>query len=144
MSKKTTKEGVRSYVSRTDLPDQLASNVSATVFEHQGDKTGLLNYYNIDLISGIDPDYKAKTTMIDFVDFKNYSFVEKHGFIKKFCLKQAEKGSALILLPTMPLFDLKPFYTNFFIPTGRYHNIRAFDFNRCLPEDVAVENIIFR
>jgi hypothetical protein len=138
-------KGLRPYFSMDDLPVQLDyKNVAHSKYMAAGNRKALLTYYNIDMISGRDADFKSKTTVIDFIDFKNFSFFQKVRFIKDFWREEKRKGSAMILLPTMPLFDLGPFYANLFFPTGRYHNVRAFDFNNCLPEKINIETILFR
>jgi hypothetical protein len=138
------KNYLRSFFSKDDLKKQLEYKNVYTIYESNKEDYALLNYYNINLISAFDSEIKVKSTMIDFVDFKNYSFNQKSKFVKKFCDDQKSKGSALILLPTMPLYDLSPFYNNLFFSTGRYHNIRAFDFNNSIKKNINPEVILFR
>ena len=65
--------------------------------------------------------------MIDQVLFSSDKFRSRRKLVKNFTQNQYNEGSCMILLPTNPSLDLKPFYSNLFFPSGRYHNIRGFN-----------------
>ena len=115
---------------------QFRDRISNTLFFNRDGRKGFINYYNIDLIGCRSPVKVHKTTMIDNVQFENMSFFEKHRFVSDFCTHQKEHGSCLINIPTVPVFDLKPFYSNLFFPTGRYHCYFVQDLQHKLEENV--------
>jgi hypothetical protein len=104
------------------LSSQLRCKISNYLYINRDDRKALINYFTIDLLGCREPFKKHKMTMIDNVYFENMSFIEKHRLISDFCADQKRYGSCAITVPTLPDFDLKPFYSNCFIPAGRYHN----------------------
>ena len=124
--------------------DQFRDQISNTFYFNQEGRKGFINYYNIDLIGCRPPIKKHKTTMIDNVYFKNMSFFEKHHFVSDFCTHQKKHGSCLINIPTIPVFDLRPFYSNLFFPTGRYHCYFIQDLQHKLEEDVKAGYLFVR
>lgn len=126
------------------LISQLRSRISNTFFVNQNGRKALINYYTIDLIGCRSTPKMHKMTMIDIVRFENMSFFEKHRFVSDFCANQKENGSCVITLPTIPVFDLVPFYSNMFLPSGRYHWYCAHDFHFKLSESVEVGYLFFR
>ena len=126
------------------LASQLRGRISDTLFVNRNGRKGLINYYKIDLIGCRSTPKLHKMTMIDNVRFENMSFFEKHRFVSDFCADQKKNGSCVITIPTVPVFDLVPFYSNMFLPNGRYHWYCAHDFNHKLGENVEVGYLFFR
>ena len=103
------------------LSSQLRSRISNAQYRNQNGSEGLINYFTIDLIGCREPHKRHKMTMIDNAHFEKMSFLERHRFVSDFCAIQKSSGCCAITIPTLPTFDLKPFYLNAFMPTGRYH-----------------------
>ncbi|UCH21443.1 MAG: GNAT family N-acetyltransferase [Deltaproteobacteria bacterium] len=122
----------------------LKSEISDTFFLNSKDKGALINYYNIDVLGSTALQKSWMMTMIDNVCFENMSFYEKHKFVNDFSYDQKDKGSCLISIPTTPIFDLKPFYSNLYYPSGRYHWFCIHDFNHRLRGPVNIGHLFFR
>jgi len=126
------------------LSSQLRSQVSNTKYANAENRKGLINYFNIDLIGCRSPKKVHKMTMIDNVYFDNMSFVEKHKFVSEFCAEEKIQGSCVITIPTIPGFDLKPFYSNYFFPTGRYHTFFVQDLQNKLGKSISAGYLFVR
>jgi GNAT superfamily N-acetyltransferase len=103
------------------ISTQLHNGISNTLYLNRGGQRGLINYFTIDFIGCRSTPAVHKMTMIENVRFGNINFLEKHRFVSDFCAIQKEHGSCIINIPTSPVFDLTPFYSNTFLPSGRYH-----------------------
>jgi GNAT superfamily N-acetyltransferase len=126
------------------LAPLLRDRISNTLFVNRDGRKGLINYFTINLIGCRSTPKSHKMTMVDNVRFVNMSFYEKHRFVSVFCADQKKNGSCVITIPTSPVFDLTPFYTNTFLPNGRYHWYCAHDVNRKLGEDVQAGYLFLR
>jgi hypothetical protein len=126
------------------LSSNLRSKISDTFFINEGEKKAFINYYNIDMLGSGISTKSHKITMVDYVHLENLSFYQKHQFVSNFCSDQKERGSCAITVPTIPVFDPKPFLSNLFIPNGRYHWFCAHDFNHKLNDPVNVGYLFFR
>ena len=122
----------------------LRSKISNTMFVNQDSRKGFINYFTIDLLGCRSTPKKHKMTMVDNVRFVNMSFFERHRFVSDFCADQKKKGSCAITIPTSPVFDMAPFYTNTFLPSGRYHWYCVHDVNRKLGDDVQAGYLFVR
>jgi len=122
----------------------LRDKMSDTMFVNQDGRRGFINYFTIDLLGCRSTPKSHKMTMVDNVRFVNMSFFERHRFVSDFCADQKENGSCAITIPTSPVFDMAPFYTNTFLPSGRYHWYCAHDVNRKLGDDVQAGYLFLR
>ena len=122
----------------------LHDKISNTMFVNQDGLKGFINYFTIDLLGCRSTSKSHKMTMVDNVRFVNMSFFEKHRFVSDFCADQKENGSCVITIPTSPAFDMAPFYTNTFFPSGRHHWYCAHDVNRKLGDDVQAGYLFVR
>ena len=134
---------LRVYWENDILISQLRGRLSDTMFLNHGNRKGIINYYTIDLLGFRSIPKRHKMTVINNVWFENLSFLEKHRFVSDFCADQKKNGSCLISIPTIPAFDLVPFYSNLFIPSGRYHIINVIDFSNKLGKIVKVGFLFF-
>lgn len=123
---------------------QLRNRISNTLYVNRDGQKGLINYYTIDLIGCRSTPITHKMTMIDNVRFENMSFLEKHRFVSDFCSSQKKHGSCIINIPTSPAFDLTPFYSNTFLPSGRYHCYCVQDFHHKLGDNVQAGYLFVR
>jgi hypothetical protein len=130
--------------SQDDLSYNLKSNLSNTFYLNLEDKRAFINYYNINILSGKYSMVTHKTTIIDYVCFNDISFKEKQKFVRDFCAFEKQNGSCSIVIPTLPIFDLKPFYFNFFYPSGRSHYIIGADIKKKLEEPVKIGYLLIR
>jgi predicted N-acetyltransferase YhbS len=127
-----------------ELSYNLKSNLSNTFYLNFEDKKAFINYYNIDILSGKSSVVAHKNTIIDYVYFNNLSIFEKRKFVRDFCLFEKQNGSCSIIIPTLPIFDLKPFYLNLFFPSGRYHYIVGHDIKKKLQEPINIGYLFMR
>ena len=127
-----------------ELLYNLQSNLSNTFYLNFEDKKAFVNYYNINMLSGKSSMVAHKTTIIDYVCFNKMAFKEKRKFVRDFCAFEKQNGSCMILIPTLPLFDLKPFYFNLFFPSGRSHYIIGIDIKNKLEEPVKIGHLLIR
>ncbi|HHE64827.1 MAG TPA: GNAT family N-acetyltransferase [Bacteroidetes bacterium] len=118
------------------LATRLRSRISNSLYINRNGRKGFINYYNMALIGCRSTPKVHKITMIDNVQFENMSFFEKHRFISDFCASQKKHGSCIINIPTSPAFDLTPFYSNTFLPSGRYHSYCVQDLHSKLGDNV--------
>lgn len=125
------------------LLSQLWGRLADTMFFNHGKKKGIINYYTIDILGCRSIPKCHKVTIIINVWFENFSFLEKHRFVSDFCADQKKNGSCAISIPTIPAFELAPFYSNLFIPSGRYHLFNVLDFNKKLGKTVKARFLFF-
>ena len=130
--------------SEAELSYNLESNLSNTFYWHYEDKKAFIIYYNIHVLSGKSIAVAHKNTMIDYACFIGMSFSEKRKFVRDFCSFEKQNGSCSILIPTLPAFDLIPFYSNLFFPSGRSHQIVGYDLNRKLDKPVKIGYFFMR
>ena len=130
--------------SENDLSYNLKSNLSDTYFFNFENKKAFINYYNINVLSAKHSDVVHKNTMIDNVYFENMSFYEKRRFVSDFCSFEKQNGSCAVIIPTLPIFDLKPFYFNLFFPSGRYHYISGHDIKNRFKEPIKIGYLLIR
>ena len=130
--------------SEDELSYNLKSNLSNTFYLKFENKKAFINYYNLNVISSKSSMVAHKNTIIDFVCFDNMSFIEKRNFVRDFCAFEKQNGSCSIIIPTLPVFDLKPFYFNLFFPSGRYHYIVGHDIKKKLHEPVQIGYLFMR
>ena len=123
---------------------QLRNKMSNTLYVNRDDQKGFINYYMIDLIGCRSTPSIHKMTMIDNVRFENMSILEKHRFVSEFCTCQKEHGSCIVNIPTSPVFDLAPFYSNTFLPSGRYHCFCVQDFHHKLDDNIQAGYLFVR
>jgi len=126
------------------LASQLRSKLSNTKYTNRNGRKGLINYYNIDIIGFRSPLKVHKITMIDNVYFENMSFFDRHRFVRDFCAEEKRQGSCAITIPTLSVFDLKPFWSNCFIPSGRYHFYLVQDLQNKLKDNVQAGYLFVR
>ena len=127
-----------------ELKCNLKSKLSDTYFLNFKNGKAFINYYNIDVLSAKHPDVVHRNTMIDNVCFENLSFYEKRRFVSDFCRFEKQNGSCSVIIPTLPIFDLKPFYFNLFFPSGRYHHIYGHDFKERFKEPIKIGYLLIR
>ena len=130
--------------SKDELSTNLKSNLSNTFYLKSADKKAFINYYNINMLSGKFSEVAHKNTIVDYVCFDNMSINEKRKFVRDFCSSEKHNGSCSIVIPTLPVFDLKPFYFNLFFPTGRYHSLAGLDVKNKLKEPVKTGYLLIR
>jgi len=128
----------------SDIKREYQYPISGVNIHSNGKQIGAILYYHIDLVGNRANANPAKICMIDYFVYQKMSVIEKYNFIKKFCSEQKELGCCLITYPTSPSTELLPFYANLFIPSGRYHTIRGFDFNGNLPAHFKAKRLMFR
>jgi Myristoyl-CoA:protein N-myristoyltransferase, N-terminal domain len=127
-----------------ELLYNLKSNLSNTFYLNLGDKKAFINYFNINILSAKSSKVAYKSTVIDYVCFNNMAIKEKRKFVRDFCAFEKQNGSCMIVIPTLPLFDLKPFYFNLFFPSGRFHYIVGVDITKKLKEPVKIGYLLVR
>jgi hypothetical protein len=127
-----------------ELLYDLNSGFSKVFFLDGGGKRGLMLYYHMNLLGCTSNEAVHPMTIIDCVRFKNMSFYEKHNFISDFCSQEKEMGSCLVAVPTMPGFDLRPFYANLFFPSGRYYHLVGCDLKSLLDFPLHLDYLILR
>jgi predicted N-acetyltransferase YhbS len=130
--------------SENDLSCHLKSKLSDTYFFNFENKKAFINYFNINVLSAKYADVAHKMTMIDSVYFENMSFFEKRKFVSDFCALEKQNGSCTIFIPTLPIFDLKPFYFNLFFPSGRHHFISGLDLKNRFQNPIDIGNLLIR
>ena len=127
-----------------ELLYDLNSGFSKVFFLNAGRKMGLILYYHMNLLGCTSKEAVHPMTIIDCVRFKNMSFYEKHKFISDFCSQEKEMDSCIVAVPTMPGFDLRPFYFNLFFPSGRYNQIVGCDLKNLLDFPLHLDYLILR
>lgn len=130
--------------SKEELDCTMKSKCSDSMFYKGKNGTGMITFYNVNLLGNVEPKQKQKVTSVDVVAFDNLSRWERYKMVRNFSKYQKDEGSCMIMLPTMSKFDLIPFYADMFIPTGRIHNVRGFDYNSRLEGKPKVKSMIFR
>ncbi len=120
------------------LSIQLEGKPSGAMYLNQDDCKALITYYSIDFIGCRSKQVVHKMTVVENVHFENISFFKKHRFVSDFCVDQKKRSAVLISIPTSPIFDLMPFYSNTFLPSGRYHT----HFVQCLNSNSRHESVI--
>ena len=127
-----------------ELLYDLSSGFSKIFLFDTGGKKGLILYYHMNLIGCTSIEAVHPMTIIDCVRFKNMSFFDKHKFISDFCSQEKKLGSCMVAVPTMPGFDLRPFYANFFYPSGRYYHFVSCDIKSLLDFPLHLDYLLFR
>jgi hypothetical protein len=127
-----------------ELQYDLSCRFSNIFFREAGRKKGLILYYRMNLLGHGSSEAVHPISIVDCVRFEKMSFFEKHKFISDFCSHEKEMGSCMVLLPTMPGFELRPFYTNLFYPTGRYHCFVGSDINNLLEIPLHLDYLVLR
>ena len=144
MNQAASSKALSSCWSEDELHYDMTSRFTNIFFSETGQKRGLIVYYRMDLLGCTSHDASHPMTVIDCVRFANMSIFEKHRFISDFCSQEKQMGACMVAVPTMPGFDLKPFYTNLFYPSGRYHCFVGCDLKNLLHFPVVLDYLIFR
>jgi hypothetical protein len=127
-----------------ELLFDLNSGFSKVFFLDAGGKRGLILYYHMNLLGCASIEAVHPMTIVDCVRFENMSFFEKYKFISDFCSQEKEMGSCMVAVPTMPGFDLRPFYANLFYASGRYYHLVGCDLKNLLDSSVSVDYLMLR
>ncbi len=127
-----------------ELLYDLSCRFANIFFSDAGGKRGLILYYHMNLLGCASFEATHPMTIIDYVRFEKMSFFEKHKFISDFCSEEKEMGSCMVAVPTMPGFDLRPFYANLFYPSGRYHCFVGCDLKNLLDSPLHLDYLVFR
>ena len=144
MNQSTSSKALSVSWAEDELFYDLSCRFSNIFFFEESRKRGLILYYRMNLLGYASSEAIHPITIIDCVRFEKMSFFEKHKFISDFCSQEKEMGSCMVLVPTMPGFDLRPFYANLFYPTGRYHRFVGCDIKNLLDFPLQLDYLVFR
>ncbi len=144
MNQSTSSKALSVSWTEDELLYDVTDRFTKIFFLKTGTKRGLILFYRMDLLGCTTFEANYPMTIIDCVRFHNMSFFEKRKFISDFCSQEKEIGSSIVAVPTMPGFDLRPFYANLFYPSGRYHSFVGCDMKNLLDFPLQLDYLVFR